>query len=536
MTTGNARTTLQEQLGEQVIEPFEVHAGPLTATVDPLQAGLTANWFETVKGAGVSSGNPFSLAAGLFGSRHVNLPVASDVDEEKLQATLVQLEKQLSRQPVDGYVDIENGEVRITESQTGIGVDPAELHYAITADWLSPGPVTVEPVVTDPAITQDAVDEAASRARSAVSANLVAQGKGGQGLIPTDRMGEIVVFEPKQHRLVPAINNELVTELLAEGLDRTAQEPVNAKVKFVGGTPSVVPAQKGRTVDWEKTLTDFPDRLFGKKPKTWDAVYEETDAEFSTEDAEKLSFDDTLGQASEQGGTHASSVNARKIAEIVDGSVVNPGERFSLAATVGPRGPSAGFIATTDTDDDAGYGTFATAMYKAALLAGMTDFTRSPHAHYNDLYEAGLDATVAPGRGDLAFTNSGDTPVVILARSTGSRVVVTFKGVKTVKVTIDPGEITDKVTAPTTTSDDPDCSPRRGRDGFTTSFTRKIENLSGTVIKREKVTTVYPPSPEIRCVEKQQPDRRPDDDDRPQRPGNDTEPGLADVLDVLTGN
>ena len=503
MTTGAARRTLQEELGSAVIRPFEVHAGPLTASVDPLQAGLTANWVETVRAAGVSSGNPFSLAAGLFGSRHTDLPVATDVDEEKLSATLSQLEHQLARTPADGQVTIVDRKVMVVDSRTGISVNRDRLHDAIVETWLDPEPVEVPPVVTQPDIPEDEIKAAAAQAESAVSENLVAKGKGGEGLIPADRMEDILTFELKDGAFTPVIDSDLVGEILAEGLDRTVQDPVDAKVRFVNGKKSVVPAQKGRTVNWEKTLKDFPDRLFGTKPKTWDAIYDETDAGFTTEEAEKLNFNDTLGKGTERAGTRAAGSNSSLMAELVDGAVIMPGGRFSLNSTTGPRNASQGFSSPASGDDDGGYGQFATALYNAALQAGMTDFTRSAHTHYNDLYEAGLDATVAPGKGDLAFTNPFDTPVVILAQGSSSRVTVSIKGVKNVTVTITPGPVTDTTPAPGVISDADNCVPGKGRDGFTTRFTRTVKNLSGKVISQNTVTTVYTPEPAVTCIEKQ---------------------------------
>lgn len=75
----------------------------------------------------------------------------------------------------------------------------------------------------------------------------------------------------------------------------------------------------------------------------------------------------------------------------------------------------------------------ATTAYRAALLAGLDVTKRAPHSlyvHYYKLFGLGLDATIFPGKQDMAFVNDTPGDIIVQARTQGSEVFVEFYGVK----------------------------------------------------------------------------------------------------------
>ena len=235
-------------------------------------------------------------------------------------------------------------------------------------------------------------------------------------------------------------------------------------------------------------------------------TYDEKDATYTTEMAERANFDDEVGSFSTGGFADDSGANIRRTAELVDGAIVLPGETFSLNGHTGPRGEAQGFVdagiiqdGKADRAIGGGISQFATTLYNAAYFAGMEDVAHTPHSYYIDRYPAGREATVFEGAIDLQFKNTYDTPVLIEALADSSEVTVRLRGVKHVEVESDSGPRTNYTDPQRREVSGDDCSPSSGGRGFTITDTRTIKDLDGGVVSRETTTTVYDPQPIITC-------------------------------------
>ncbi len=113
-------------------------------------------------------------------------------------------------------------------------------------------------------------------------------------------------------------------------------------------------------------------------------------------------------------------VNIQRMADLVQGAVIRPGESFSLNEYVGKRTEAAGFVATESIEegllDDlvgGGVNQYATTLFNAALFAGLEiDEHRSPDL-YSSRYPLGRDAALGWPDPDLVITNSSEHDVVI---------------------------------------------------------------------------------------------------------------------------
>jgi len=114
--------------------------------------------------------------------------------------------------------------------------------------------------------------------------------------------------------------------------------------------------------------------------------------------------------------------NIHRGADLLNNTVVEPGQIFSLNRTVGPRTKARGFVtapvfAQGEFFDDYGGGVsqLATTVYNAAFFGGYQDITHQPHTIYISRYPEGREATVNYGAIDLQFRD--DTPHGILIRT-----------------------------------------------------------------------------------------------------------------------
>ncbi|QTH59644.1 VanW family protein [Corynebacterium hindlerae] len=506
MSPQAASDKLAAELTTLTQHPVLVTAGAREATVDPVAAGLSVNWEETVAAAGKPSLNPWTRLSSFFVDREVG--IVSDVAEEQFTPELDRVGQELSIAPVDGTVNLDGGRINQTKPVDGQRVVDTDLRSALVSDWLNPAGVVVKPAVITPDIDDSDVQKAVTGpAEQALSAPITATGHDDvAGVIPVERMGEVVTFVPEQGALKPEVNAEAAQGILAENLGKTEVKRRNATITFTGGGRDVTPSVDGIKIDWEKTLMDFPERVVGKAERTFDVVYQEDKATFTTEMARTATFDDTIGTFTTSGFSGPSGVNIARTAEMVDGAIVAPGDTFSLNGWTGPRGAAQGFVESgiilngrADKAIGGGISQFATTLYNAYYFAGMEDVTHTPHSYYISRYPAGREATVYDGLIDLAFKNNSDYPVMITASVSGNSVTVALKGVKTVEVESVPGGRWAPTQPREVKVPAASCQPSGGAPGFTTSDTRIIRSLSGAEISRETTTTKYNPQPIVRC-------------------------------------
>jgi vancomycin resistance protein YoaR len=94
--------------------------------------------------------------------------------------------------------------------------------------------------------------------------------------------------------------------------------------------------------------------------------------------------------------------NIHRIADIVDGHVVLPGEQFDLNELTGPRDRARGFVDAPQILDGefvdrigGGISQFVTTMFNAVFFSGLKDVEHSPHSYYISRYPPGREATIS---------------------------------------------------------------------------------------------------------------------------------------------
>jgi vancomycin resistance protein YoaR len=124
--------------------------------------------------------------------------------------------------------------------------------------------------------------------------------------------------------------------------------------------------------------------------------------------------------------------NIHRIADVVDGTVVLPGDTLSLNALVGQRTKAAGYVMAPAIEEgemvDAlggGVSQFTTTLFNAAFRAGYDVVERAPHTFYFRRYPMGLDATLSYPKPDLVIRN--DTEAGLLVKTEHTKTSITVK-------------------------------------------------------------------------------------------------------------
>ncbi len=128
-------------------------------------------------------------------------------------------------------------------------------------------------------------------------------------------------------------------------------------------------------------------------------------------------------------------INIQRMARTVDGTVIAPGETFSLNGIIGRRTKAKGYVSAPfildgELSEDIGGGVsqFATTTFNAAFFAGVALDSHQAHSFYISRYPPGREATVNFPGIDLRWTNNTAGPIVVRTSTDSGSVTVALFG------------------------------------------------------------------------------------------------------------
>lgn len=135
-------------------------------------------------------------------------------------------------------------------------------------------------------------------------------------------------------------------------------------------------------------------------------------------------------------GQAARSYNIKRAAEIIDGLVLMPGEKFSFNGVVGRRTTAGGFKVAGvyvsgrhDYDVGGGICQVSTTLYNSALFSDLKIGKRSPHSLPVPYVPLGRDAAVSFPNPDLVIENNKPNPIAISSHYEPGRLTFRILGV-----------------------------------------------------------------------------------------------------------
>ncbi len=483
-------------------------------TVEPAEIGLSVDYEASVDAAGAgSSWSPARQWDYFTGGGDVDAVV--DIDEGRLDTTLDELSEGLGTPPKDGQVVFTADGVETVDPVAGVAVDRDEARARIVDAYLSGDKDVIlavapaEPEI-DAADLETAVDTFANPAMA--NAVTLVFGENEVRLAPK-RFAAALSMEPQDGVLVPVIDEDVLSELVK---DATSDgKPVDATVRLVKGKPKVVKAKPGVTFQPADVAAVFEGLLTAAEgSRSGEVEAEVTEADFTTADAKALKIVEKVSEFSTS-YPHADyrNVNIGRAAELVDGTVLKPGEEFSLNDIVGERtaenGFTEGYIISNGIlrkDLGGGVSQMATTTFNAMFFAGLKDVQHKPHSFYIDRYPVGREATVAWPTVDLRFENDTEYGILIRAwvepsnYSRQGKVTVQMWSTKVWDIDSTTSARYAYVPPATRTLTTPDCEPHTGWSGFQVDVTRIFRKHGESAVeRREKFHTVYTPSDTVRC-------------------------------------
>ncbi len=521
-----ALTVVRTSEAERYAQPAVFVVNGIEFELDPSDVGLDADVDSALSVAVAEADH--NVVSGLIPwmrsfSTTLDIPVAVTLNGEAIDAYLDEWERAAIAEPAfDGDLAVVDGGVRVDYPKPGLRIDRDAARKIVQATLVSDRRDQVDLPLTDrpPAFSEADLDAAAATIETLINKPVILTNPDYDYtlVVPRNELASAVTIDfvtDGTSRIDVGLNTDALTASLEPQLADFERPPVEVELEASVATNrvTITPPRNGTRVDIDALAAAIQaaaaDGGRGELP-----IVDDIEPRITAEDVEAwgpltLVSQFTTGYKSGQ----ARVTNIQLMARTVDGSIVWPGETFSVNETVGKRTEAKGYVRAPaiingglyccDSPVNVGGGVsqFGTTIFNAVFYGGYEDVEHKPHSIYFSHYPEGREATLGYPHPDVKFRNNTDAPVIIKTSYNSSSLTVKFFGNNGgLKVT---SERSDRFgyTAPITIyEENPRLSPgtervtKRGSQGWSVTVTRIITYPDGRVV-REPFTWRYRGNP-----------------------------------------
>jgi vancomycin resistance protein YoaR len=519
LTRAAATDRLQAAAGPVQASPLALQAGAATLRLPRSRAGVELDVQASVAAAmDVGRGGPFDAGRfkGWFG--RIDLPWKARVATARLRRQLAALDRRFGGEVREPALRIGEASgagavpVELVPGRPGRVVDPAGAEAALLAAAAAPAGSVVQLPIGErpPSVGTEAARTAADRAATLLEAPIqVTAGDGRTDLPPAD-LAPLVRTKAAAGALRLRLDPGGLDRLLRRQAGFAYTEPRDARFEPAGSSVRIVPSVAGLAVLPAKAAAAVlaAGTAGGGTGRSAALPTTVTQPELTTREARALGVKEVMSTYTTtfSAGDVPRVHNIGLIAAAVHGSLVRPGQVFSMNAATGRRTAAKGYrtahvIQNGEIVDGLGGGVCqaGTTMFNAAFFAGLPVIERRNHSLHISHYPMGRDATLDWPGTDLKFRNDSPYGIFITSRATPSALTFTFwstsRGYKVTATT----SAASNLRAPSTRYEDDPTLPKGqevveepGSSGFDVTVSRTVTK-GGTVIRRDSFVSNYIP-------------------------------------------
>jgi vancomycin resistance protein YoaR len=516
LTPDEALTVVRAEQDAIYAQPSLFVVNGTTFELDPADVGLTLEVETAV--AQVDTARDDGLIDGLlpwvrsFTSSTVNSPVTVAVDGDAIDRVIEQWEHEAIRVPAfDGDITVVGRTVEIDYPRAGLRIDREAAHAVVESALLTGrhGPEEIPLLDLPAALSTEDLDDAAATIEQLISRPVTLRNAVSDATLvitPTEIADAVTidfVIESPAH-----INIGLDPEIMKAALEPRAaaleEPPVEVQIdtNVATGRVSVTPPENGSRVDLDAVTPAVQAAALGNG-RGYLPIVADVEPNTTIEEVEawgQLELVSSFTTRYPSGQPRVTNIHT--MAKTIDGSIVWPGETFSINETVGRRTEAKGYVrdgaiingevycCDSPTNVGGGVSQFGTTFFNAVFFGGYEDVEHQPHSIYFSKYPEGREATLGYPHPDVVFRNNTDAPVIIRTGRTGSSVTVVFFGNNGgLKVASERSDRRNFTEPRVIYEENPSLSPgvekvvSRGSEGWTVTVTRVITFPDGTVVR-----------------------------------------------------
>ncbi|MEP6661777.1 MAG: VanW family protein [Acidimicrobiales bacterium] len=421
--------------------PVEIRAGTVTFRSTEGSLGVRIDRAATMKAVFDARRGSAPLAlprwiASLFGTVHVEARLL--VDKDTISKAVAALVPAGGGEPVEPTLEVRDATVVVVGGKPGTGVDAGDVQNALLDNGFEVGlvEITVPPKDRRPTTSLADAQKVADEANRLTELPLEVSVGSATTTLTSEQIRHWLVPATTGGRLGYSFDNELMVNDLASLLAAGTTRPSDASVTLgPDNVPVVSPSVDGQTCCTSEAA-DVVVNALRERPTTG-AVALPTKVippAVSTADVNALGIKEEVSTFTTKHPCCAPRVqNIHKLADMVRGVVMRPGDTFSFNKFIGERTVDKGWVeAPTILDGKlapspgGGISQFMTTMFNAAWFAGLDFAEYQSHSIYISRYPFGREATISWPSPDLKVTNSTPYGLMIWPTYTETTITITI--------------------------------------------------------------------------------------------------------------
>jgi vancomycin resistance protein YoaR len=503
-----AASILRDGLSAEMAKPIQFEAVGQLRKVNPETLGATLDVVATLSAVGSRPINPISLFARTFSERV--LPPIIRVDRPRFDRKMENLNSDLAVPIHEGGVSFSGLTPVPIWPSNGQAIDRAKALALFKEQWLRSTVIRIPTILERTRVSAEEIKKVIIEiAYPAVRAPVILNIDGQDLVIDPSKLAYSMSFIPTlQGHLDVHFSSHLLGNSLGGPWLKLVPPAQDAVFKFISGQARVYPSVLGRTIS-DEILTQVLSPILIATGTDRRASIKTTALQprITTEDAGGLGIRGQVFKFTTWYPPAAYRIqNIHRAADLMDGTIVKPGDIFSLNKTVGERTAANGFAEGIviynghfAKDFGGGVSQVATTTWNAAWFSGVELVAHMAHSFYISRYPVGREATVAWPNVDLQFRNDTGNLLLMHTTYTNSSLSVALYGTRKYDVASITGPRKNVKNFAIYDDNSPTCIHQDGVVGFDIDVTR-ILKTAGVEVRREVIHTHYVPEDRISCT------------------------------------
>lgn len=505
---GLDRTTTQQRLSrafaERANRPLTLTAGQGSARLVPDDAGLGVDARATAARLVGFSLKPSRVWEHLTGTVAAD-PVTTR-DDGRLRAAVAGLAASLDQRGSEGAIRFSAQGASLVEGAEGRRLDQGAAADLLARRWYEVSSLRLPATLDEPAVAPDELRRAfAQFAKPATSAPLKLAVGSRSVTVPVAVFAPTLSLAPRGGRLEPAVDGAALHQALLRLDPQLEVAARDATIDVRDGRVVTTASRTGVRIDPQQLATAVLPALTAPTRSATVPVQVQQ-PKLSSADLKGLGIVEQVSTFTTQFPLNPPrTTNIRLAARTLDGTLVRPGETFSLNAALGQRTKEKGYQQAPvinggrlTEDYGGGISQVSTTLFNAVFFAGLDSVAHKPHSFYISRYPEGREATISWPSVDQKFRNDSGHGILITTQVTDRSVTVSFYGTKVWDITALKSPRTN-VKQPRTIHDpDAGCVPQSPSVGFDVTVTR-VFSRGGHQVRTEKFFTRYIPEDHVIC-------------------------------------
>ncbi|MGA0986270.1 MAG: VanW family protein [Candidatus Nanopelagicales bacterium] len=495
LTLQDALQTISVNIYDELNKNIVIESSSDSVVINPAELGLTLDVATTLKQTRL---NPFQSFSALIQGYEVT-PVIR-LNDVLMKAKLTQLAAGSEKKPRLADIDIKDGQIITSRQVNGKKVNWDKTQEAIVASWLrEENPFEIVYDAVEPQITDSDVLTLSSQLENYLSETVIVRSDNRTAIFSRRDIAEVIYFEKNQSKIQMHFNQQLIWNKLISKLPGLDKPIKNADLKVIDETPVLTPANFSLKIGSQEFQDLFIAALSDSKTREIDLNPFIVRPNIETEQLANLQIVEKVSEFRQNfPPAQYRTDNVSNAAKFIDGTILMPGEIYSMNQTIKERTRENGYVpgiyinnGKFDEGLGGGVSIITTAVWTAAFFAGLEPIEQRAHSIYIPRYQEGIEATVQWGSLDLKFKNNLDSAILIKSKVDLDGVTITMYGKKKFdQVVAKKSNRYNVKPYKTIYSQAKNCIDQEGQPGFGVTVTREMFR-NGALVASDEFKTNY---------------------------------------------